>query len=537
MEAKSTELSPLLDSCAADLGCTFDASDSPCEHDMDDKNRSSTSTSASNSNSRFGRSAFRSWPSHSPSSPVLMQDYANRPLPRLPSSACSLPGSSAAVEHQSQGQMVELSAGKEAKSEHRSSAFSTSSMPSMQQYRRHDDDDSDADASILSTASPAPRSSYKPPVRCSRRSSQKVHQLIGLQVDVMDNQMLPMANVSPVSPFTRPDLKTADYGVPDCSVVPVLVADDGDTSSRGSSWGPMSPETDAIPAPLNIRKSSGDGNYKRMGRLSEYLLQMDLEDDDDQVHDHDHDEDAVLPWESAHGQFSHVGAAGEYHRFTADLATRHSRDSRQLSGDGSVFPSTASSKKKRSSFGLTFSAATLFSRRRERSDSVVCPPSSVVPEKARLALPKPPRQSPADFVAGPAYPSLSGFASPRLPTDVAPPRPPPAPPLRSAWDSDSDSDDPPAMSSLKDWFAHRTTDETKAQRRTSSVSRPKPDRQFQMPRPGEGRELTARRQEREKQIKLEKAAKRREARQSDSKKTFAMIPKEFGFSSSRFTGL
>ncbi|KAG5981427.1 hypothetical protein E4U55_002960 [Claviceps digitariae] len=432
------------------------------------------------------------------------------------------------MELQTRRRMAKSSTEQEGKSERRSSAFSSSSMSPAQQYHPNPNsehhDGSDIEQAVFSLSSPASRSSYNPLARSSRRSSQKVHQLIGLQLDVMDNQMVPKASVSPGLPSTRSEPRmTDDYGVPDYCLVPVLEADDDKHSSRGSSWGPMSPEANAIPAPLNIHKSLGDENHKRTDVLSESFLDMDLDDD------------VVPTWESPHGQFSGVGAAGEYHRFTADLATRHSQHSQQLCGD-SVIPSTASSKKKRSSLGLSFSAATLFSRRRERSDSVHYPTSSMGPEQAQQAPPKPPRRSPADFMAGPAYlSSPSSFASPRLPIDVAPPRPPPAPPLRSAWDSDSESDEIPAMSTLRDWFTHRASEEMKSQRRMSSASRINADRQFQVPRLGEGRELLARRQEREKQIKREKAAKRREARQGDFKKSFAMIPKEFGFSSSRFT--
>ncbi|KAG6003413.1 hypothetical protein E4U21_002046 [Claviceps maximensis] len=531
MEANAIELSPLLDSCAADSACIFDAADHPCEND---KERFSTSTSISTSTSTSESGAFGSCPpNHSPSSPVLMQAYANRPLPRLPSSAYSLSESTRATELQTQAQMAQLfSTEKEEEPGYRSSAFSISSMPLTPQYhgRHEDNDDDDDDGSggdiddaIFSIASQAPRSSFNSMARSSRRSSQKVHQLIGLQLDVMDNQMVHMANaISDLPSATSNPKTTDDYGIPDYCLVPVLEADDDKTPSRGSSWGPMSPETDAIPAPLHIHKSLSDGNCKKLDGLSESFLEMDMDDD------------TVLPWESAHGQFSDIGAAGEYHRFTADLATRHSRQSRQLSAD-SVFPPTASSKKKRSSLGLNFSATALFSRRRERFDSVHYSSSYVEPDHAQQLSPKSQRQSPADFVAGPAYPSAAAIASNRLPTDVAPPRPPPAPPLRSAWDSDSDTDDLPAMSTLKDWFAHRAGEEMKGHRRISSGSRAKLDRQFHVPTLGEGLELLARRQEREKQIKREKAAKRRASRPEELKRSFSMIPKELGFSSSRFT--
>lgn len=106
----------------------------------------------------------------------------------------------------------------------------------------------------------------------------------------------------------------------------------------------------------------------------------------------------------------------------------------------------------------------------------------------------------------------------------------------SAWDSDSDNEKMPVISSVKDWFTHRNTEETKGLRHVPAVSRINSDSRLQVSWLGDGRkEALALRQEREKQIKIEKAEKRREAIQGQLKKNFATIPNDFGFSSSRFT--
>ncbi|QPH00932.1 hypothetical protein C2857_005049 [Epichloe festucae Fl1] len=407
----------------------------------------------------------------------------------------------------------------------RSPARSDAAEQHYHHHHHHHHIHANTAASLI--ASPTPRSicNYNPLARSSRTSSQKVHQLTGLQVDVMDNQLMSPASVSSDTSSTRSDTRMDDYGVPDYHLVPVLEADDDESSSRGSSWGPMSPETDAMPAPLNIiHRPIADGNDKRMDGLGESFPQMTLDDD------------VVRPcWGGpAHGQFSDIAAAGEYHRFTANLATRHSR---QLSAVDDAAPSTTSSRKKRSSLSLALSAATRFSRRRERPDSIDTSSSSTWSTWSagtHQDSPKPPRQSPADFVAGPAYSSSPAPATPRLAIDVAPPRPSPAPPLRSAWDSDSESDEMPAMSSLKDWFGQRASEENKGHRQMSSASGMRHDQKATGPRPGDRRELLTRLQQREQQIKREKAAKRREQRKEDFKKSFAKIPEEFVFSPPRF---
>ncbi|KAG5952565.1 hypothetical protein E4U58_000709 [Claviceps cyperi] len=460
-------------------------------------------------------SAFPTYPNDSPSSPVLMQGYANRPLPRLPLSAFSMSETSCFMGIQTRSRRAKLGTERGESSELYSSEFSISSMPPTQQYQN---------SSLDTTSSPRDslglRSNYRSPARCSRRSSHKVHQLIGLQVDVMDNQMISLdslATAGPKSYYTRSDPKPNERINRDCCLIPFLEAADDANSRRESSWGPMSPETDAIPAPLNIHKSLGGESIRGMDGMGEDFLQMGLTD-------------VVLL--SAHDQTSDDGAAGEYHRFTSDLATHDSRHSKDFIGDG-VVSSTTSSMKKRSSLSLGFSAATLFSRRRERSHSVHSPSILKGTKRAHQESPQPQ----AGLIAGPAYKSASEFRSFEFPIDVAPPRPPPAPPLMSAWDSsDSDNDEMPVISNLKDWFAHRNTEGTKGLRHVPAVSGINPDSRLQVSWLGDGRkEALAHLQEREKQIKIKKAEKRGKAIQGQWKKNFATIPNDFGFSSSRVT--
>ncbi|KAG5913521.1 hypothetical protein E4U61_006810 [Claviceps capensis] len=364
-----------------------------------------------------------------------------------------MPETTGFMEFQTRIRRANLGTGRGESSEFHGSALSISSMLPTQQYHN-----SSLDTTTFPRNSLGLRSNYRSPARCSRRSSHKVHQIIGLQVDVMDNEMMSLDSLTTAGPklyYTSVDPKAIERITRNCCLVPLLGADDDTNSSRESSWGPMSPESDAIPAPLNICKSPGGENCKRMDAMGEDFLQMGLTD-------------IVLL--SAHDQVSDDGATGEYHRFTADLATHDSRRSKDFIEDGFV-PSTTSSMKKRSSLSLGFSAATLFSRRRERSHSVQSPSISKGTKRAHQESPQPQ----AGLIAGPAYKSASELRSFEFPIDVAPRRPPPAPTMLSAWDSDSDNDKMPAISSLKDWFANRNTEETKGLKHVPAVSRINPE--------------------------------------------------------------
>ncbi|KAK2591256.1 hypothetical protein QQS21_011064 [Conoideocrella luteorostrata] len=459
---------------------------------------------------------FRRGHKYSASSPALIHAYANRSLPPLPPSASSPPLATMAP-HFRRRRATTTSEGSSAMIERGGLSGTQSSVP------RNDFPPCTLQhlgpmaAASSPKATPPQRSSCNLSARPVRRSSQKVYQLTGLDVDVMDHRSARSGSGASDSSSTRSDPRMEDFGAPDYHLVPVLEADSNGSSSRGSSWGPMSPESDAIPAPLNIHKPMTDGSEQAFDGLSESFPQLRLDDD------------SVRPWQPAYGQFSDIGAAGEYHRFTANLASRHSR---QLSADSAISTVTPP-KKKRSSLSLAFSAATRFSRRRDRPDVVDTSAPSSIPASTHKDSPKQQRQpSSADFVAGPAY---SAPTTPRLPIDVAPPRPPPAPPLKSAWDSDTDEEETPAMSNLKDWFAHRSSEENKSQRRTSSAYRMSTDRPATWTKAGDQREsLNSRAQERAKQIKMEKAAKRREERKEEFRKNFAMIPEELVFSPPRF---
>lgn len=298
----------------------------------------------------------------------------------------------------------------------------------------------------------------------------------------------------------------ANYDTPDYHLVPVLETDVDGSSSRESSWGPMSPDLAVVPQPLNIhRQLIRDGSEKQFGTMSGSFTQMHLEDG------------VARPWDPAFGQFGEHGAAGEYHQFTAQLASRHSR---QLS-DSALQPASPP-KKKRSSLSLAFSAATRF-RRRENTQpldiaATITRPQSALretrtqPQQQQDAKSQSQSQSPnLDFVPKLKRRSRSVPATPILAlANAPPPRPSPAPPLMSAWDSDSDDGDGHVMSSLKDWFANRASEDSKLHRRTSSASRTGPDRQLASMKQDAMRESIIRPQDRYKQVQMEKAAKRRE---------------------------
>ncbi|KAG8428379.1 hypothetical protein J3459_003987 [Metarhizium acridum] len=331
-----------------------------------------------------------------------------------------------------------------------------------------------------------------------------------MDVDVMDEQSFRSGGADSDSSSTGSGVRLDEpvtYETPDYHLVPVLETDVDESSSRGSSWGPMSPDLSIVPPPLSIHKQPmRDGSEKQFGSLSGSFAQMHL------------DEGPIRPWDPAYGQFSDYAAAGEYHEFAAQLA---SRDSCQLSDSSLQLPTP--NKKKRSSLSLALAAASRFRRRetpqpidivaakpkqkslfkgsrqpKQPEESVSQSPSPNAHDTCRISAPSLPRSAPST-------PILALATAP-------PPRPSPAPPLMSAWDSDSDDDgdDGHVMSNLKDWLANRTSEDGKLHRRTSSTSRIGSDGQFTGLKQDQMRESIIRPSDRHKQILMEKAAKRRE---------------------------
>lgn len=492
------------------------------------------------------RSALRRGHRYSNSTPACIHAYANRPLPPLPAPPSAAP------------RAVTPQPSKPEPSPSFTSSMAFAYHGSFPINRKNTTRGQTTSAprrapSVTVASSPSPmaghphRNSYAASTR-SRRSSQKVHQLTGMDVDVMDDQSLrsvsEYSDTSSAESGVRLDDLGVTYDIPDYYLVPVLETDGDDSSSRGSSWGPLSPESATVPSPLNVhRPSIRDGSEKNLGSMSGSFTNMHLDDD------------TVRPWDPAFGQFSDHRAAGEYHQFTADLASRHSR---QLSD--SSLQSSVTAKKKRSSLSLAFSAASRF-RRRETAPPQ---PKEITPLPLPQPLPRPrkPESVPhaidfasalpiptmsnrdaskkqsqrkksqsqssspnMDPTAKMGIPSHSAPATPALPMSAsAPPRPSPAPPLMSAWDSDSD-DDGHVISSLKEWFASRNTEEAKIHRRTSSATRLGSDGQFTGMRQDQMRESIIRPKDRQRQIQMEKAEKRRE----EMRRQIKVVPEGVAF--------
>ncbi|TWU77200.1 hypothetical protein ED733_008625 [Metarhizium rileyi] len=443
---------------------------------------------------------------YSTSMPANMQSYANRPLPPLPPPSSSAPRAMTPQPRRRSSTMAVESIPV--------FAFQGSFPVNRKSSRR-------AEAPIPTprqlpsvAASSSPKSSqvhgysHAASTRSRRSSQQKIYQLTGMDVDVMDDQSFPSGGADSDSSSTGSGVKLdepATYEVPEYYLVPVLEADVDGSSSRGSSWGPMSPELAVMPPPLNLYKQPmRDDNEKQPGGLNASFTQMHLEDG------------IIRPWDPAYGQFSDHRAAGEYHQFTAQLANMNSVQF----GDNSLQPSTPQ-KKKRSSLSFAFSAASRF-RRRETPQPIDTAATTIQPRSLLHPSYQPKQQqqstlqshSPSsDGSSRMALPPLS-CSAPSTPilalASAPPPRPSPAPPLVSAWDTDSDDDDGHVMSNLKDWFASRTHEDGKLHRRTSSASRVGSDRQSTDLKQDQMGQSITRPADRHKQIQMEKAAKRRE---------------------------
>ncbi|KHN96450.1 uncharacterized protein MAM_05739 [Metarhizium album ARSEF 1941] len=451
---------------------------------------------------------------YSASTPVNMQAYANRPLPPLPLTPPS--STPRAKTPQPLGRSVAAApAPLPAVALH--GAFPMNGRNTVRA-----EIPTSAPRQLPSvTVSPSPKSSHPRRNSCAmstwphRSSHQKIYQLTGMDVDVMDEQSSRLGGADSDSSSTGSGVRLeepATCETPDYHLVPVLETDVDESSSRGSSWGPTSPGMSVVPPPLTIHKQPvRDGGEGQSGGLSSSFAQLHLDDG------------AIRPWDTAYGQFSDYAAAGEYHEFAAQLA---SRDSCRLS-DSCLQPPTPT-KKKRSSFSLALSAASRF-RRRDTSQPLdlvaaktkqkgLSKGSQLPRQKAESASQLQPPNA-RDAANGSRVSSLSHSAptTPILSLAAAPPpRPSPAPPLMSAWDSDSDddgddtADDGHVMSNLKDWFTSRTSEDSKLHRRTSSTSRIGSDGQVAGLKQELVRESIMRQSARHKQTQMEKAAKRRE---------------------------
>ncbi|KAM4054953.1 hypothetical protein HRG_005769 [Hirsutella rhossiliensis] len=239
-----------------------------------------------------------------------------------------------------------------------------------------------------------------------RRSSYKVQQLTGYDVDIADDSP-PDSDCSSVY-----SLEWADDGY---HLVPVLEADSGDApSSRGSSWAPMSPQSGPSGSPLNAGKpvirSGSDASLG--GLLVSSEVQRAL------------GEEWMRRWDPSYGQFSDSKAAGEYHRIATEIAARHTGRSTR---ESPVPVAAAEARRKRPSLSVNFGSGAKFSPRRRNASHPVDPSS--------------------------AAKQTSG-------TEAALPATPPSPQRTpvSAFDSDSSDGEARAAggSGIREWFGRRS---------------------------------------------------------------------------------
>jgi hypothetical protein len=80
----------------------------------------------------------------------------------------------------------------------------------------------------------------------------------------------------------------------------------------------------------------------------------------------------------------------------------------------------------------------------------------------------------------------------------------------SAWDSDTEDEDSHVMSSLKDWFASRASDDGKLHKRTPSGQRTGSRGQSATAKQDQMPEAVVRPKDRQAQMQMEKTAKRRQ---------------------------
>ncbi|KAJ6446190.1 NUDIX domain-containing protein [Purpureocillium lavendulum] len=198
----------------------------------------------------------------------------------------------------------------------------------------------------------------------------------------------------------------------DYNLVPLLEEDSGETSSRGSSWAPTSPPPGIMPAPLMITKpATRDGSASPLGGYSSDTSPW------------DNKEPVARSWDPSYSQFSDTMAAGEYHRFAAQLATHHRR---QCSAES--YLSTASPRRKRPSLSVNFSTGRLVTRR------------NTMQAGERSATPFPTRQQPPQ-------------ATPQIPEDSRAELEGSSPVPVSAFDSDSDDEEDGRIGhGIKEWL-------------------------------------------------------------------------------------
>ncbi|KAJ3484420.1 hypothetical protein NLG97_g7055 [Lecanicillium saksenae] len=182
--------------------------------------------------------------------------------------------------------------------------------------------------------SPAPR-----PGASSRRSSKKINQLVGHDLDVpVDPYGLQHKNNFSYSVEYFEGSSSSSYGSGSGSgsdsddildgyscfnmeegLLPLLEEDEEVLSSRETSWVPRTPMTGIMPPPLNIRRHGSEPSVGSTSsaehspthpKASNFTLSS----------------GSPMRWDPAYGQFTDRRAANDYHRFAAELATPSGRE-------------------------------------------------------------------------------------------------------------------------------------------------------------------------------------------------------------------
>ncbi|KJZ73659.1 hypothetical protein HIM_06992 [Hirsutella minnesotensis 3608] len=256
--------------------------------------------------------------------------------------------------------------------------------------------------------------------RAKRCSSYKVQQLTGCDVDIADDGFQDSACSS-------------TYGLEDSyNLVPHLETDDEYApSSRGSSWGPISPKTIQIGFSKPVVRSDSDVSLS--APLSEVRKAL--------------GEEWVKRWDSSYGQFSDSMAAGAYHRIATELATQQNCSDSPPSGSPS-----AVSRRKRPSMTVSLYTRRFSPRRRNSLHPIdVSTPTSLLEQpRAKTAVP----------------------AEEPLSWPLPPPPPPPRFASSSALETDSSNEDARTSGNgIRDWFVRKGDDSLTAERPSTQAWR------------------------------------------------------------------
>lgn len=156
-----------------------------------------------------------------------------------------------------------------------------------------------------------------------RRSSQKVHQLFGHDLDVMEDarqrqspdELQPSSSFSFLDDYYATSSTGSDSDGPlrrsEDALLPLIEEDDETASSRESSWVPSTPT--AMPEPLNI--------WRKVSSESEDSVRSDVSSVRSSVRNFSLHTSSPKRWDPAYGQFTDRKASGAYHQFATELAS------------------------------------------------------------------------------------------------------------------------------------------------------------------------------------------------------------------------